>query len=195
MFENAALIGTLRSEFPSLYMLAHMVPNFIFDIDADEKRVIFHGKEIIGRAEHGPIDRTNVFTGFLTDNDKTVITEDSIVTEATGLIGAGGGTTSVALTYLVWAVLSQPRVQEKLEHEVSQLSAGFTDAELEELPYMNAVIEETLRTHCPISGGLSRVTPKAGAHISGYYLPPGTLVSTQSYSMHRDSQTFPDAER
>ncbi|KIX06621.1 uncharacterized protein Z518_04597 [Rhinocladiella mackenziei CBS 650.93] len=196
MFENFAMIGILRSEFPTLYRLICLIPSFIYDINRDEKTIIRHDREIIDRAKEGSIDRRTVFTGFLTETEinETVIPRDSIVTEATGLVGAGGRTTSVTLTYLVWAVLSNHRIQEKLEEEVATLPSDFTDAELEALPYMNAVIEETLRTYGPVPGALPRVVSEAGLHTSGHFIPPGTIVCTQSYSMHRKSEIYSNPE-
>lgn len=196
MFEHTALIGILRSEFPVIYNLVRLLPSFIFDIDADEKLVIRHGKDIIGRAKEGSVNRRNVFTGFLTGtHERATISDDSIIIEATGLVGAGGGTTSVTLTYLVWAVLSHPSVQARLEREVSQLSAEFTDTDLETLPYLGAVIQETLRLYGPVGGGLLRLVPDGGATLSGYHIPADTVVCTQSYSMHRNPELFPDPYR
>lgn len=196
MFENFAFLAIVRTEFPMFYKLVELIPNLIYDINRGEKRVIRYGKEVIERAKDTPLDRRNVFTDFLTANEKgeSEISTDSIVIEATGLIGAGGGTTSVTLTYLVWAVLSSPQIQQRLEEEVATLPQDFTDAELEVLPYLNAVIEETLRLYGPVPGGLSRVAPESGLHTSGYFIPRGTIVCTQSHSMHRRPDIFPNPE-
>lgn len=199
MFENFALIGILRAEFPLIYKLAKLIPNFIYDIERVEKVVIGYGRKIIGQTKVGSITRRNIFTDFLIIvNEKAgeeEITKESIVTEATGLIGAGGGTTSVTLTYLVWAVLSDPRIQNRLQDEVAKLSNDFSDQDTQALPYLNAVIEETLRLYGPIPGSLSRVIPEGGSQVSGHYLPAGTIVGTQSYSMHRQPEIYLDPER
>lgn len=197
MFENFALIGILRAEFTVLYNMIRHVPRFFFDIERVEKVVIRHGKEVIERTREGSVDRRNIFTDFLAVDgaDENHISKDSIVTEATGLIGAGGGTTSVTLTYLVWAVLSNPPIQARLEAEVAKLPEDFVDEDLETVSYLNAVIEETLRLHGPVPGSLSRVVPKTGLQVLGYYIPPGTVVGTQSYSMHRNPEIFSNPER
>lgn len=118
--------------------------------------------------------------------------EMDVLLEAQGLLVAGSDTTAVTLTYLVWAVLRHPQWHHALEKEVTSLAPEFTDAELETLPVMNGVIEETLRLYGAAPGCLPRMVPPSGAHLRGHFLPEGTVVSTQSYTLHRDANTFPD---
>ena len=56
------------------------------------------------------------------------------------------------------------------------------------------VIEETLRLYPAVPSGLPRVVPPEGATFRGVWLPGGTTVLTQAYSLHRDPVAFPDAE-
>jgi cytochrome P450 len=115
--------------------------------------------------------------------------------ESQGLLVAGSDTTAVSLTYLIWAVLSHPHWQVQLEEEVSALPVDFGDKDLEELPVLNAIIEETLRLYGAAPGGLPRVVPIGGAHMMGHYLPAGTTVTTQAYTLHRDPTLFPDPNK
>ncbi|KIW38683.1 uncharacterized protein PV06_09633 [Exophiala oligosperma] len=196
LFEDFSFIATLRAELPFVYYILRLAPNFIYDVNGDEKEIIRQGKKVLQRAGEGSIDKKNIFTGHLSgkETSENYISAESIVVEATGLIGAGGGTTSVTLTYLVWAVLSNPCIQQRLEDEVSTLPTDFTDNDLESLQYLNAVIQETLRMYGPIPGSLRRVVPNAGLQIGQYFLPPGTEVCTQSYSLHRKPEIFESPE-
>ena len=172
-----------------------MLPNWIYDVNSNEKVILRYGGDLVARTKDGSADRSNVFTSFLTaEESDSGISQDSVVNEAVGLVGAGGGTTSVVLTYLVWAVLSSRRIQERIEAEVATLPTDVTDAQLEELPYLNAVIEETLRAHGAIPGPLSRVVPETGLDAAGYYIPPGTVVCTQAYSLHLKADIYSDPE-
>ena len=61
------------------------------------------------------------------------------------------------------------------------------------LPYLDAVIKETLRLYTAIPGTLPRVVPTDSSHgkfIDGIYLPPGTVVGTFAYGIHRDQSIF-----
>lgn len=69
---------------------------------------------------------------------------------------------------------------EKLLAEVRGAYSSYDDingTKAMQLPYMNAVIQETLRIHPPGSQGFPRVSP--GAEIDGYWVPKGVkpLVS------------------
>lgn len=123
------------------------------------------------------------------------IDELDIQLEATGLIVAGSDTTAVTLTYLVWAVLSQPELQKQLQHEVSTLREDYNDKELESLPILNAVIDETLRLYGAAPGALPRYVPPGGVELGGYYFPEKTTLTTQAYTLHRDPDKFPDPYR
>ncbi|KAF7591314.1 hypothetical protein BBP40_001690 [Aspergillus hancockii] len=121
----------------------------------------------------------NIFSSILYESEKgnSAITDEDVTVEAGALILAGADTTAVTLTYLIWAVLSQPKLQRELEKEVSTLGADFTDASLEELPLLNAVIMETLRLYGAAPGALPRTTPEGGAIFSGYFVPEGVTTS------------------
>jgi cytochrome P450 len=112
--------------------------------------------------------------------------------EAHGLIIAGSDTTAITLTYLIWAVSSRPLLMKQLQDEVSSLPTGFSDAEVESLPLLNAVIEETLRLYGAVPGWLPRMVPPNRATLGNYYCPPGTTITTQAYSTHRQIDAFPN---
>lgn len=129
------------------------------------------------------------------DREGGYLDEKDVQYESQGLLVAGSDTTAVSLTYLIWAVLSHPQWQHQLEEEVAVLPADFGDEELEKLPVLNAVIDETLRLYGAAPGGLPRIVPNGGADLMGYHLPAGTTVTTQAYTLHRDVTLFPNPNR
>jgi cytochrome P450 len=133
------------------------------------------------------------FAHIMREADKGEKLDDlDLKLEASGLIVAGSDTTAISLTYLVWAVLSRPDLTRMLQQEVGVLPDDYTDGHLEELPLLNAVIEETLRLYGAAPGGLPRAVPPGGVHLGGFFLPGGTTVTTQAYTMHRDPRIFPN---
>jgi cytochrome P450 len=67
---------------------------------------------------------------------------------------------------------------------------------LDTLLYLNSIIDETFRLYTPISQSLSHTVPAGGtSNLCGYNLPPGTTVSTQAYTFHRDPASYPDPLR
>lgn len=113
-----------------------------------------------------------------------------IVAEAQAYIVAGSDTTALSMTYLVWAVCKDSGVKRRLVEEMTGLPDGYTDADLKAAPYLNMVIQETLRLYAPAPSALPRIVPRGGSEIDGYWMPGGTTVCTQAYSMHRDSKVF-----
>ncbi|KAF2499012.1 cytochrome P450 [Lophium mytilinum] len=132
----------------------------------------------------------NIFRNVIEDSEKenTTLNDLDVRMEAINIIIAGTDTTGTTLTYLTWAVLQRPALQRKLEEEVATLSPDFTDADLIELPLLNAVIQETLRLYGAAPSSLPRVVPKGGAKFGPQdsYVPEGTTVCTQAYTFHRD---------
>ncbi|KAK4545859.1 hypothetical protein LTR36_002423 [Oleoguttula mirabilis] len=137
----------------------------------------------------------NIFANMMAEAEKGEQLDDlDVKLEATALIVAGTDTTAISLTYLVWAVLSQSSLQKELEQEVAALPDGYRDADLERLPLLQAVIEESLRLYGAAPGMLPRAVPPGGVDLGGYYLPQATTATTQSYSLHRDPNSFPDPD-
>jgi cytochrome P450 len=106
---------------------------------------------------------------------------------------AGIDTTGDALCFLMWE-LSQPasmHYQRKLQQE---LRANPT-ASFDKLPFLDAVVMEGLRCFPAIPMSLPRHVPSGGRTIDTFYLPEGTEVSCQAYSVHRvDRSVFPDPD-
>jgi cytochrome P450 len=127
------------------------------------------------------------------------LSEQDLTAEAQSYITAGTDTTAVTLVYLVYAVCRHPEVQKNLVRQLHALPVSedgdVTDRALRDLPYLNWVIDETLRLYGAAQGGLPRIVPQKGTVLLGRYLPGGVQVSTQSYTVHRDRQVFTDPHR
>jgi cytochrome P450 len=122
------------------------------------------------------------------------LTQSELVDNAMAYIIAGSDTTANTLTYLVWAVCSNSNIKERLVKELKTLPTNYTDADLKLLPYLRLVIEETLRLYPAAPSALPRLVPAGGAAFGEYWLPEGTVASTQAYSLHRNATVFPHPE-
>ena len=199
-FFEAVKVATVAAftamSYPRLYNIARRFPVF------RELRFFHAHRELFekGRAavtnSKATSTRRNLFAKVLeqAEDDDEKITQDDICAEAAGFMIAGSDTTSNTLTYLIWAVLSDRSVQEGLEDEVSALSEPLTDSDLDRLPVLHAVIQETLRLHGAAPTPEPRVVPQDGAYFGSHYLPAGTVVSTQAWTMHRNPDIFHEPE-
>lgn len=130
--------------------------------------------------------------------------DHDIISEMMGHMIAGSDTTSNSLSYFFWELSRRQDIMIKLQAELDQAMpdphAIPDTALLQKLPYLNAFLKEGLRLYSAVPSPLERVVPsstsKNGAineafDLMGYALPPGTIVATQGWSVHRDASIFP----
>lgn len=193
---ESALIGNgIGAEMPWLRAIGARIPfKPLKEAFNSSAYILSYGTRAVENARKGGSD-SNIMATIMAEAEKggAHVDDMDVRTESTSLIFAGSGTTANTMTFLSYAVLSRPLLQESLEEEVSKLEPGFTDADLEQLPLLNAVINETLRLYCAVPGSLPRVVPQGGATLGGYFVPEGTTVSTQAYTLHRDEKSWPNA--
>ncbi|KAK5707397.1 hypothetical protein LTR17_020740 [Elasticomyces elasticus] len=196
--ENVLQAWALRGEAPALYhMMRIAAPKLMRSFKLSLKNVVDYGTSTAARARRDEVKRENVISGMLANaqSDNTTLSDSALGAQASALIVAGSGTTATTLTYAVWAIMSHADVRNKLEQEVLSLPEDYTDALLEKLPYLKAVILETLRLYGAAPGSLSRVTPSKGMQVKDFFVPAGTIMTTQAYTMHRDAAVFSDPEK
>lgn len=109
-------------------------------------------------------------------------------------MAAGIDTTGDALCFLMWE-LSQTRsmgYQTRLQEELRGAGLGVG---WDKLPFLDAVVMEGLRCFPAIPMSLPRYVPAGGRTVDGYFLPQGTTVSCQAYSVQRtDAGVFPEPD-
>ncbi|KAH3912080.1 hypothetical protein HBH56_121360 [Parastagonospora nodorum] len=134
--------------------------------------------------------------------DEAGLSDLDIASECADHLLAGIDTTSDTLMFLVWA-LSLPKnshIQRKLIEECKSIdSDGENDdivscAVADRLPYLDAVIKETLRLYAPLPASEPRSSP-VDTVIDGYRIPRGTVCSAAPYSLHRNAEVFPEPLR
>jgi len=110
------------------------------------------------------------------------------------VIIAGSDTTASAIVGFFYYLTANPRVCHKLQHILSEaFPAGDSEyraAAAAEIPYVDAVINETMRLQPPVPANLTRTTPKEGLTIGGVYIPGDITVSVPTYAIHRDRRYF-----
>ncbi|KIW84281.1 hypothetical protein Z517_03531 [Fonsecaea pedrosoi CBS 271.37] len=119
-----------------------------------------------------------------------------IASECADHLLAGIDTTSDSLMFMIWA-LSLPqheKYQVKLREELSHISVdgqGIPEPkDLTHLPYLNAVVRESLRLYAPLPTFEPRSSP-VDMIIDGYEIPAGTIVGMSPYCLHRDETAYP----
>lgn len=197
------MISSMRADFPRLMKLAKFLPvkSLQNALKLNDRMEEYGLAAIKNHREHVALssDSTSasLFSKFLDPTKNQELSLRQISAESSNLIVAGSDTTAVSLTYLVWSVLRPQHraIKEKLMAEIDSLPNNASLAEIGTLKYLKNVIDESLRLYGAAPGSLPRVTPAEGAKLGDHFLPPGTTVSVQAYTVHRDETNFQSAER
>ncbi|GLA00890.1 hypothetical protein AnigIFM60653_010277 [Aspergillus niger] len=198
--EIAALVGESRVAFPFIFRLAEFLPLPILR-EANKSRNRFgdYADESVNRYKRllaaSPENVKPTLFTKLYNAGKEGLSDAEIRDDASDLIVAGSDTTANTLTYLTWAVCKAPVVRKALVAEVATLPELFSDKDVQSLSYLNQVIDEALRLYPAVPCALPRVVPPQGATFSGYWVPGGSTVTTQIWSLHRDPVAFPEPEK
>ncbi|KAK7709236.1 hypothetical protein SLS57_008771 [Botryosphaeria dothidea] len=129
-----------------------------------------------------------------TGQPKPPYSQWSIALAGHGFIVAGSESSAITLTYILWLLIRHPAMQRKLREELKTLQPGYTISDLSALPYLDAVVKETLRVYPPAPAPMPRVVPPEGLTLKNVTLPPKTIISAQPYSIHRDPKIFVDPD-
>ncbi|KAG5987176.1 hypothetical protein E4U54_005100 [Claviceps lovelessii] len=197
--EAALVLGALRLELPWTWPLLRRIPLPSLGSPASLFARIRDYGSIAARNTNNS-SRRGIKTFFSEmvprDEQEQPLSDAVIALESVNIIMAGGDTTATALTFLIYAVLRDPAVKEELVHELATCSGDPPSwDELDQLPFLRGVIQETLRLYAPIPATLRREVPPEGARLGGYTIPPGITVGTQAYTMHRDPEIWHRPER
>ncbi|KAI0739186.1 cytochrome P450 [Daedaleopsis nitida] len=142
------------------------------------------------------------------------LSEDSLIGHMSLLILAGTDTTSTTLSRAIELLSHRPDIQQKLRQEVNNATHGvgrslseFDFDAYAELPYLEAVVRETIRmypsfyliprvanedTVLPLS---TPITCPNGQSINELVVPSGTLVWVNIFGLNRDKDVWgPDAD-
>lgn len=210
VYEPAVEILNRRGElsatlgcYPQLKPYAHLLPDPFFSqgVEAVKNLAGIAIARVQERLQNPPdINRTDLLARLQEGRDEKgePLGIEELTAEALTQLIAGSDTTSNSSCALLYHVVRTPGVLDKLRKE---LNAAAPDTEqvvpdfeaIRNLPYLEAVINETLRHHSTSGIGLPRQIPldaKKGLEIRGRYFPPGTVLSVPTYTIHHSTEIW-----
>lgn len=196
--EVSATLGCLPSIMPYAMWLPD--PFFSRGLEAVENLTGIAIARVKERLANPPdINRTDLLARLQEGKDEKgePLGFEELTAEALTQLIAGSDTTSNSSCALLYHAVRTPGVMEKLQREldaaVPDPATKVPDYEaVRNLPYLEAVINETLRIHSPSGIGLPRQIPAGspGVHIRGHYFPAGTVLSVPTYSIHHSRDVW-----
>lgn len=182
-FRRIGLWGTLNQvmkRFPLLYPLVFLAlpPKLATTLPTLLKSNLRIVQERIKRRDH--IDHADYFT-FLLPQDRPVPSDGFLVAQANHLIVGGLDPDTNLSTSAVHYLLENAHTYDRLKTEIRSRFSSYdqiNNEALQSLPYLRAVIEETLRLHTNGAFGLPHISP--GDTVDGHYVAKG--VSNQAFN-------------
>jgi cytochrome P450 len=148
---------------------------------------------IDARAERGPSDTPDLLDLLLDGTDpktkrqmNTAELRDNLLT----FIVAGHETTALTLSWALYLMGFDQAVQQKARAEAQTVLQGraATGADVENLPYIRQIVDETLRLYPP-AGVISR-TAQRNDTLCGREVRPGDTVMVPIYALGRHQQLW-----
>lgn len=154
---------------------------------------VAEGKEKIPTGPDGKPGRRDFLSRFYEAHrkDPEFMTHDRVLAVTVANMFAGSDTTAITLRAILYNLVRNPGDMKKLTEELKEVPASEEGLlawnDVRDLPYLNAVIKETLRCHPAAGLTLERIVPAGGVTICGEFIPAGTIVGCNAWTVHRDS--------
>ncbi|XP_059097589.1 cytochrome P450 6k1-like [Tigriopus californicus] len=128
---------------------------------------------------------------------KTDFDETLVVSNALLILIAGYDTTAMTMTYCAYELAKSQIAQEKLIQEIDEVMASLPDDQdfpdyntIQTMPYLDSVLHETLRLHCPIPFIIRNNSRDYKIPGHDVMIPKGSDVYVMAYSIMRDDRYF-----
>lgn len=123
-------------------------------------------------------------------------TDENLVDQMMTFLAAGHETTSSTMTWAVYELCKQPAIQTRLREEIRakihSLDDSIDAARLDNMPYLHAVCNETLRHNAAVP--LTLRDAESDCTIAGTYVPQGTKIVLCPWAVNFSKELWgPDA--
>lgn len=113
------------------------------------------------------------------------------------MIFRGTDTVAILLEWILARMVLHPDIQAKAQYEIDRVvgtSRMVTDADIPNLPYVHAIVKETLRMHPP--GPLLSWARLAihDTHVGHHFIPSGTTAMVNMWAITHDEKVWPEPE-
>jgi cytochrome P450 len=153
--------------------------------------------EIAARRRDPDPERRDVLSLLLgaRDEDGSGFTDEEVRDQVMTLMFAGHDTSTSTISFLLYELARHPEALARVQAEQDAVLGGEppTPSQLfGELPYLDMVLDETLRLYPPAWVGPRRAVREF--EFGGYHVPAGAYVNYCSWASHRLPEVFPEPE-
>nr|AAM74255.1 Putative cytochrome P450 [Oryza sativa Japonica Group]AAP52349.1 Cytochrome P450 family protein, expressed [Oryza sativa Japonica Group] len=130
------------------------------------------------------------------ESEGWVMNQDTMRGMFMDLLVAGSGSTSSTIEWAMAELLQNPKSMIQLPEELKGLMGTKThvaESDISQLPYLQAVIKETLRLHPTVPIAFNKA--EATVEIQGYKIPQGTTVYVNIWAICRRAKIWDDLDK
>lgn len=121
------------------------------------------------------------------------ISDSEVAAQCKDLLFAGTDSTGMNLATIIRGLVMHPEKYERLKQEVKGNSELGPEAEdIQALPYLAAIVKESLRISMANPTRLPHVVPASGWVFKGTHFPAGSIVGCSAYELHFNERVFPE---
>lgn len=152
--------------------------------------------EIEERKVKGNEGRNDVLSLLMSARDENgqAMSDEQLRDELLTVLFAGHETTATTLAWAFYEIQRHPEVLEQLLQELNRSSQERSPLEVAQLPYLNAVCQETLRLYPVLPVIFPRVC-KTPVKVGGYEFEPGTALMPSVYLVHYREDLYPEPKQ
>ncbi|CAL4932948.1 unnamed protein product [Urochloa decumbens] len=186
----AADLQGLRRRLARLFARLHQV----FDVEVDRR---LRDRDTCEPRKNDFLDLLLDATGGGFSTAGAGLDRDTLRSFFTDLFAAGSDTSSSTVEWAMVELLRNPDSMVKLCNELVRVIGSrrkIEESDIGQLPYLEAVVKETLRLHPPVPLLLPRHA-EAATQIMGYVIPKGARVLVNVWAMGRDKDIWPEPEK
>ncbi|KAK8963765.1 Cytochrome P450 78A4 [Platanthera guangdongensis] len=174
--------------------LVERVNVFVNQIIEDHRR-----KMVVCGGGVDEADQAGDFVDVLLNLEKEEKLSDSdMVAVLWEMIFRGTDTVAILLEWIMARMVLHPDIQAKVQAEIDAVTNGnsrpVTDSDVKNLPFLQAVVKESLRMHPP--GPLLSWARLAvhDVHVGDHFVPAGTTAMVNMWSIAHDAGIWSDPE-
>lgn len=130
----------------------------------------------------------------LDENANVQFSDDKVITVVFDLFGAGFDTITTAISWSLMYLVTNPRIQRKIQEELDTVIGSDRQPRLSDrpqLPYLEAFILETFRHSSFVPFTIPHSTTR-DTSLNGFYIPKGHCVFVNQWQVNHDQELWGD---
>nr|UHN91810.1 cytochrome P450 CYP4TT1 [Epicauta chinensis] len=196
-WQRSPLLYKLSKDYKRFSESLMVVKDFSTRIIKEREGAIQYNDKNQVEEDFGKKERLALLDMLLVQKDKDSLTVEDIREEIDTFTAEGHDTITAGLTFAIYALATNPEVQNKLYDEIRRQlqddSDPITSQKLNELEYLDKVLKESLRFYPPVPFIERQL--EQDFTIGDQTYPAGTAFNMFIYGMHHSEEFFPNPEK